>query len=183
MKKILHNKFPLVAIVAMTKNFIIGDGSKMLWHLPDDLKRLKKMTMGNPLIMGRKTYESIGKTLPGRANIILSRSLSKKNNNEFKFVVNNFNQSVKIANDWINNNFKKDENKNKCIFIFGGGEIYRLAIDYCLRIELTFIDLFIDQGVYFPKINNNEWEKKLIKKVNEDHSTPGHSFWRYERIR
>ena len=73
MKKISQNKFPIVAIVFMTKNFIIGDKFINALHLPNDLIRLKKMTMKS-LIMGRKTHESIGKILPGRANIILSRN-------------------------------------------------------------------------------------------------------------
>ena len=78
MKKINDNKFPLVAIVAVSKDFIIGDGKKMLWHLPNDLQRLKYLTLGNPLIMGRKTFESIGKPLPGRANIVLTNQTNQK---------------------------------------------------------------------------------------------------------
>ena len=71
--KLINNQFPLVCIAAISKNNIIGDGEKLLWQLPSDLKRLKKITMGNPLIMGRKTYESIGRPLIGRANIVLTR--------------------------------------------------------------------------------------------------------------
>ena len=115
MKKIFNNEFPIIAIVAMTKNFIIGDGFKMLWHLPEDLKRLKKITMGNPLIMGRKTYESIGKPLPGRANIILSRNLAADKSSGLKFVVNDFTQSIIRANMWINENFEHRDRKNKSL--------------------------------------------------------------------
>ena len=165
MKKINQNKFPIVAIVAMTKNFVIGDGHKMLWHLPNDLKRLKKMTIGNPLIMGRKTHESIGKILQGRANIILSRNAPKIENKNLKFIANNFDESISTANKWINDNFEKKMHVNKCIFIFGGGEIYKLAIDYCIRIELTLIDLLPKNGVVFPKIKQEDWTKTLIKKV------------------
>ena len=75
METIKKNKFPIVTIVAVSRDFIIGDGNKMLWHLPNDLKRLKSITLGNPLIMGRKTFDSIGKPLPGRANIILTNKL------------------------------------------------------------------------------------------------------------
>ena len=71
-KKNLKN--PIFCIVAMNENRIIGDGKKLLWHLPNDLKRLKKMTMGSPLIMGRKTFESIGFILKGRQNIVISKT-------------------------------------------------------------------------------------------------------------
>ena len=183
MKKIFNNEFPIIAIVAMTKNFIIGDGFKMLWHLPEDLKRLKKITMGNPLIMGRKTYESIGKPLPGRANIILSRNLAADKSSGLKFVVNDFTQSIIRANMWINENFEHRDRKNKSIFIFGGGEIYNLAIDYCIRIEMTLIDLELNKGIYFPKLNLSKWKKKLIGCVEENGSSPAYSYWRYERIK
>ena len=99
MDKIRNNKYPLVCIVAMSKNYIIGDGIKLPWHLPGDLKRLKKMTMGNPLIMGRKTYNSIGKPLPGRGNIVLTH---KKNwFPDGIIVANNFFDSIDKANSWI----------------------------------------------------------------------------------
>ena len=67
-----HENYPLVAVVAMARNRVIGDGEKLLWHLPGDLKRVKMMTMGRPMIMGRRTYESIGRPLPGRAKIVLT---------------------------------------------------------------------------------------------------------------
>ena len=73
-KKNLIN--PIFCIVAMNENRVIGDGKNLLWYLPDDLKRLKKITMGSPLIMGRKTWDSIGKPLAGRANIVLTNSIS-----------------------------------------------------------------------------------------------------------
>ena len=72
-KKDLKN--PIVCIVAMNQNRVIGDGNDLLWHLPGDLKRLKIITMGTPLIMGRKTWDSIGRPLPGRASIVLTKSL------------------------------------------------------------------------------------------------------------
>ena len=78
MEKINKNRFRIVTIVAVSKDFIIGDGNQMLWHLPNDLKRLKSITLGNPLIMGRKTFDSIGKPLPGRANIILTNKRNLK---------------------------------------------------------------------------------------------------------
>ncbi len=102
MEKIKKNEFPIVAIVAVSKDFIIGDGNKMLWHLPNDLKRLKSITIGNPLIMGRKTFDSIGKPLPGRANIILTNQRNLKDEIKFeKYFVQSFEDAVIRANEWI----------------------------------------------------------------------------------
>ncbi len=182
MKTIEKNKFPLVTIVAVSRDFIIGDGNKMLWHLPDDLKRLKSITLGNPLIMGRKTFDSIGKPLPGRANIILTNKRNLKDDLQFqKYFVQSFEDGVIKANDWIIQNFKKNEYSKKSIFIFGGGEIYKLALSFCNKIELTLVDINLKNGVSFPSIDAKKWGKKLIQKVEGNESYPSHSFWVYHR--
>ena len=182
MQTIKKNKFPIVTIVAVSRDFIIGDGNQMLWHLPNDLKRLKSITLGNPLIMGRKTFDSIGKPLPGRANIILTNKRNLKDDIYLeKYFVQNFEDAVIKANDWINKKFKKSEKSTKRIFIFGGGEIYRLALKFCSQIELTLVDIHIKNGVSFPVIDEKKWEKKIIQKVEGNESYPSHSFWIYKR--
>ena len=105
-------------VVAMNQERVIGDGNKLLWHLPGDLKRLKSMTMGAPLIMGRKTFESIGKPLPGRANIVLTRS--KTNDFDGAIVVNSFDEAITKAGEWIDqkkNNL--EETIQQKVFLFG----------------------------------------------------------------
>ena len=182
MERIKKNKFPIVSIVAVSKDFIIGDGNKMLWHLPNDLKRLKSITFGNPLIMGRRTFDSIGKPLPGRANIILTNKKNRKDDIQLeKFFVQSFEDAVIKANNWIVKKFKKNEHSAKKIFIFGGGEIYKLALSFCSQIELTMVDINLKNGVSFPSIDENEWEKKILKKVKGNDSYPSHSFWLYNR--
>ena len=182
METIEKNKFRIVTIVAVSKDFIIGDGNQMLWHLPNDLKRLKSITLGNPLIMGRKTFDSIGKPLPGRANIILTNKRNLKDDIHLeKYFVQNFEDAVIKANDWINKNFKKNEHSSKNIFIFGGGEIYKLALNFCSQIELTLVDINLKMGVSFPFIDEKKWKKKLIQKVEGNESYPPHSFWVYKR--
>ena len=182
MDKIKKNTFPLVTIVAVSKDFIIGDGNQMLWHLPNDLKRLKSITLGNPLIMGRKTFDSIGKPLPGRANIILTNKSNLKDDIHLeKYFVQNFEDAVIKANHWINKKFKKNEQRTKKIFIFGGGEIYRLALNFCSQIELTLVEINLKKGVSFPFIDEKKWKKKLIQKVVGNESYPPHSFWVYNR--
>ena len=179
---IKQNKFPLVAIVAVSQDFIIGDGNKMLWHLPNDLKRLKSITLGNPLIMGRKTFDSIGRPLPGRANIILTNQRNFKDNMKCeKYFVQSFEDAVIKANNWIIQKFEKNTQNSKKIFIFGGGEIYKLALSFCSKIELTLVDVNLKNGVSFPYIDEKKWEKKLIQQVKGNGSFPSHSFWIYNR--
>ena len=99
-KKNLKN--PIVCIVAMNQNRVIGDGNDLLWQLPGDLKRLKMITMGSPLIMGRKTWDSIGRPLPGRASIVLTKSLTWRA--EGAIVANSFESAVTKADEWIETN-------------------------------------------------------------------------------
>ena len=179
MLKIINNQFPIVCIVEISKNYIIGDGKKLLWRIPNDLKRLKKITMGNPLIMGRKTYESIGKPLIGRANIVLTRK--KKWQKDGIIIVNNLESAIEKSNVWINENYEKDQRKNKQIFIFGGGEIYNLALDYCQKIEMTIVDIVVKDGIEFPRINDLNWNKQLLECKKSDGSLPSYSYWFYER--
>ncbi len=182
MKVLQKNKFPIVTIVAVSKDFIIGDGKKMLWHLPNDLKRLKSITLGNPLIMGRKTFESIGKPLQGRANIILTNQNNFKNDVQLeKYFVKSFEDAVTQANNWIFNKYKKSEYNTKKIFIFGGGEIYKLALCFCNKIELTLVDVKLKKGVLFPHIDEKKWKKRLIQTIQGTENYPSHSFWVYNR--
>ena len=122
------------AVVAMATNRVIGDGTGLIWHLPDDLNRVKSLTMGCPLIMGRKTWQSIGRPLPGRGSIVLTRDLNWQA--EGAVVVHDFEAAIAVAKSWIaahNPNCEK-------IILFGGGEIYRMGLDYCHQIDLTVID-------------------------------------------
>ena len=111
------SKITISAIVASAKNRVIGDGEQLFWKIPEDFRRLKEITMGCPLIMGRKTWNSIGRPLPGRASIVLTKSLSWKA--EGAIVANSFENAITEANIWIEAN-KKMGNKaiqNK-IFLF-----------------------------------------------------------------
>ena len=180
MNNFLNNEFPLVCVVAMSKNNVIGDGRKLPWHLPEDLKRLKNITMGNPLIMGRKTFNGIGRALPGRANIVLTRKINWIP--EGVIIANSFLESIEQANLWIHKNFNNKERKKKNIFIFGGGEIYNHAINYCSRIEMTLVETYIEKGVKFPKIKDNDWEKIFLAKKESDNSNLSYSYWSYKRL-
>ena len=164
----------------MNENRIIGDGKNLLWHLPGDLKRLKKMTMGSPLIMGRKTWDSIGRPLPGRANIVLTNSSSWKAAGAI--VVNSFQDAITKADEWINLNLKIYQNTiQKKIFLFGGAEIYKIGLEYCDNIEMTKVKCYVETGIKFPELNESDWEKTKLEHNLSTNNTPEYSYWHYRR--
>ncbi|MCT2407222.1 dihydrofolate reductase [Chryseobacterium antibioticum] len=133
-------------VVAMGEKNEIGFENKLLWHLPTDLKHFKDITSGHPIIMGRKTYESIGKALPNRTNIVVSR---KKNwFVEGILIVGSIKEAVKFAK-------KIDEN----VFIIGGGNIYEQTIDMADKLEVTLVKADLEADTFFPKIDMKIWKK------------------------
>lgn len=136
-------------IVAMAENRCIGKDNKMPWHIPNDLKRFKSLTMGAPVIMGRKTFESIigylGRPLPDRKNIVISRSGFK----------NNFDAPVFSSIESAISHAKKKSDTE--IFIIGGAQIYTQSIANADRIHLTKIHQNVDGDAFFPEINKKTW--------------------------
>ena len=143
-------------IVAASTNNAIGKANQMLWHLPEDFKFFKNTTWGMPIIMGRKTFESIGKPLPGRMNIVIT------SNTDWKL------DGVQVAAN-IDDAIKLAETANaKEIFITGGGEIYKQTIGIAAKIYITKVNTIIDGDVYFPEIDENIWELSFEKNVKAD---------------
>lgn len=163
----------MTAVVAMAKNRIIGDGRGLLWHLRDDLKRVKALTMGCPLIMGRKTWDSIGRPLPGRASIVMTRDPDWVAEGAYR--VADISAAITASIDWINAN----EGAKPNIILFGGGEIYRQGLDYCTRIELTVVDLLPDGGTepaYFPDFNMADWHQTIEADMPADAESPAFQY-------
>jgi len=133
-------------VVAMGRNREIGKENQLLWHLPKDLKHFKEITSNHPIIMGRKTYESIGKPLPNRTNIVISRKTDWFE--EGILIVGSIKEAIKFAK-------KIDEN----IFIIGGGNIYEQTIDLADQLEITSVDATLEADTYFPKIDEKNWRK------------------------
>lgn len=133
-------------VVAMGNKREIGVDNNLLWHLPKDLKHFKDITSGHPIIMGRKTYESIGKPLPNRTNIVVSRKGDWFE--EGILIVGSIKEAIKFAK-------KIDEN----IFIIGGGNIYAQTIDLADRLEVTQVDSDFPADTFFPKIDAKVWAK------------------------
>ena len=174
-KKNNNNLFQMVCVVAMAENRVIGDGQGLIWHLPGDLPRVKKITMGCPLIMGRRTWTSIGKALPGRASIVLTRDTSWTAPGAI--VAHSLTSAITHAKNWLS----KKECQETRMILFGGGEIYRLGIDLCQQIELTRVNVNPPSGTKFPNINWGEWDEleKTIYKAGADY--PSFSYHRYIR--
>lgn len=166
----------LVAVVAMASNRVIGDGDDLLWHLPGDLKRVKALTMGCPLIMGRKTWDSIGRPLPGRASIVMTRNQDW--HAEGAIAVSSLEEALAKARRWL---AAQDGDENR-IILFGGGQIYEAGLPYCDAIELTEVDLAPDGPATFPDLNLAEWQEVSREEVTGTDDVPAHRFLRYERV-
>lgn len=167
-------QFPvLVIIVAMSDNGVIGDGAKMPWHLPADLQRVKRMTMGKPIVMGRKTYQSIGKPLPGRTNIIVSRDRGFKV--EGITVIHNLDDALDVARH-VALRDGVDE-----IFVFGGAEIYRQVLDKVGRLHLTEIHVNAEGQTRFPDFDRAEWHEMAREDHPAEGDMPSYSFVTLER--
>ncbi len=136
----------ITLVVAMGMNREIGIDNQLPWHLPKDLKHFKEITSGHPIIMGRKTYESIGKPLPNRTNIVVSRK--KDWFEEGILIVGSLKEALKFAQ-------KIDEN----IFIIGGGNIFEQTMEIADKLEVTEIKTNIEADTFFPKIDPKIWTK------------------------
>lgn len=144
-------------IVAATENNVIGKNNQLLWHLPNDLKFFKNTTWAMPVVMGRKTFESIGnKPLKGRLNIIITKQKNWKADGVV--TVHSLDDAIFVANS----HYYKE------IFIAGGGEIYNLTINKAHKIYLTRVHTNIDGDTFFPEMNEQHWKKISSVPNNSD---------------
>lgn len=132
-------------IAAMSENRVIGRDGGLPWHLPADLKHFQQTTMGHPVIMGRRTFESLGRPLPGRTNIIVTRNPDYELDDAI--VVRSLDEAIQAAED--------DDPEE--IFILGGEEIFRQALPRAQRMYLTLVQAEFDGDVMFPEFNAGEW--------------------------
>jgi dihydrofolate reductase len=156
-------------IVAMANNRVIGANNKLPWHLPADLKHFKTLTMGHHIVMGRKTYESIGKPLPGRTSVVVTRDAKLKI--EGCITSSSLEQAVAACGD--------DEE----IFVIGGAELYRQAIDLADRIYLTEIDADISGNTHFTEFDRKLWrETRRVSCAPDEKNAYPYHFVEYDRI-
>ncbi|MBF1096847.1 MAG: dihydrofolate reductase [Riemerella sp.] len=159
----------ITIIAAIGKNNELGKDNQLLWHLPEDLKYFKKMTLEHPIIMGRKTYESIGKPLPNRTNIVVSRKEDW------------FEEGILIVPS-IKDAIKHAKKINEQIFIIGGGNIYEQTIDLADCLKITQVDFQTKADAFFPKIDENIWQKTdEIHHPKDEKNAYNFSFQTWER--
>ncbi|HCE55974.1 MAG: hypothetical protein APF83_09450 [Lutibacter sp. BRH_c52] len=157
-------------MAAIAANNALGKDNQLIWYLPADLKRFKKTTLNHAVIMGRKTYESLGKPLPNRTNILITRDKNYKA--EGCVVVNSLKKALKIAEE-------VDENP----FILGGAEIYKQAMPFTDKLDITFVHHQFDADVFFPEIDKTIWKETSRENFKADENNKyDYSFVTFERI-
>ena len=137
----------LSIIVAISKNNVIGKDNKLIWHLPEDLKRFKKLTTGHTIIMGRKTFESLGRVLPNRKHIVITNNANIQIEDENVELIHD----IKMLNKYINS---EEEN-----FIIGGATIYKLLMPYAKKMYITRINEEFEGDEYFPELDKKVWKE------------------------
>lgn len=145
----------IAIVVAVAENNVIGKDNQLIWHLPADLRFFKNLTMGHPIIMGRKTYESIGKPLPGRTTVIITRQ------QDFEapgcIVVNSIDEAI-----------AKAQTIDQDVYIIGGAEIYKQALAKTDTIYLTRVHHTFDGDTFFPELDGADWEVTSEEKHEPD---------------
>lgn len=144
-------------IVAITENFVIGNGGCMPWHLPADLHHFKQITSGNTIVMGRKTWESIGRPLPNRMNIVVTRQ--QEYIAEGATVIHSVEALGSIET-------------NGTIFLIGGGELYSLGLKHASVLHVTRIHTTLDGDTFFPAFSTDSWTLTASTKREADDSNP-----------
>ena len=144
-------------IVAKANNNVIGKNNQLIWHLPADLKHFKTITMGHTVVMGRKTYESMMKPLPGRTNVVITRQ-------------ENYHPEGVIIKTSLEDALKDLEGGE--VFIIGGGEIFKQAMALANKLYITEIHANFEGDTFFPEINPDEWVKTDIENHLKDEKNP-----------
>ncbi|MHC3181028.1 dihydrofolate reductase, partial [Escherichia coli] len=172
--RIMANTISL--IVATANNNVVGLNNRMPWHLPKDLQYFKATTMKKPMIMGRKTWDSIGgRPLPGRPHFVISRQ--KDLVLEGAQRVANLEEALVAANQWIVANQGPKE-----IMVIGGGEIYRQALPLAQRVYRTLIELDVNGDTFFPELKSSEWKLVSTQTTLQEGGFPAHHYQVWERI-
>ncbi|MGQ7260366.1 dihydrofolate reductase [Vreelandella sp. V005] len=165
---------PVAMIAAMAKNRVIGVDGKLPWYLPEDLKFFKRITQAKPLVMGRKTYASIGKPLPNRLNVVVTR------NAEFS------QEGVRVCHDLSAALALADQHATieaaEEIMVMGGGEIYRQALPFAQRLYITEVDVEVEGDATFPDFESSEWQEVQRVAGQPAEGQPNYDFVVYERI-
>ena len=161
----------LSTIVAIANNNVIGKDNQLIWHLPEDLKRFKRLTTNHTIIMGRKTFESLGRVLPNRKHVILCNDAEMNIDDENVEILDDISKLKK---------YKDSEEEN---FVIGGATIYKLLMPYADKMYVTHIKEEFEGDVYFPEISEKDWKITEREKGLRDEKNPfDYEYVTYERI-
>ncbi len=151
----------------MDKNRVIGKGNIIPWHLPADFAHFRKTTAGCPIIMGLNTYKSIGRPLPNRTNIVLSKDDEKI---EGCLIVHSLEEAFAVAKSAVAKSYGVTKKKSENIFVVGGASVYEQALPFADQLNLTLIDAEVEGDIYFPEFNHDEWKEisREERKANEE---------------
>lgn len=158
----------IILIAAIGENGEMGHNNELLWHLPGDLPRFKQITMGSPIIMGRKTFESIGRALPGRLNIVLTEN-SDWTQDDIT-TANSLDIALTLAE-------KEDTGKT---FVIGGGQIYKLFLNYATSMEITEVFDAPVADTFFPNFSSSEF--KETDRIHNNEHEPKFDYVTYKRV-
>lgn len=159
----------LNAVLAMDQGGVIGRGNQLPWHLPEDLKRFRRLTLGHPVVMGRKTHESIGRPLPGRRNIVVTRNVNYVA--EGCEVVHSLEEALTLVKDAAE------------VMLIGGAALFSEALPHCDRLLLTVVDAHVEGDVTLPPFDWREWRPEHVEQVPADEKNPlPHRFLELRRV-
>ncbi|WP_245184547.1 dihydrofolate reductase [Halomonas salinarum] len=165
---------PVAMIAAMSRNRVIGVDNQLPWYLPEDLKFFKVMTQGKPLVMGRKTFESIGRPLPGRRNIVITRDPDFEH------------PGVSVCHDLVSALDLADQQAIidgvEEIMVMGGAQIYAQALSYASRLYLTEVDITLEGDAFFPEFEHASWHQQQAVDGEPAEGQPAYAFCVYQRI-
>ena len=169
----MQDLLPVSLIVAATRNQVIGLDNQMPWHLPADLRYFKQRTLGMPIIMGRKTWESLGRPLPGRLNIVITRQADIALEGAEVFA--DLDAAIERGQEWAAQQ-GVDE-----VMVIGGGQLYQQALTLAQRVYLTRIELELDGDTYFPVLDAQLWQKTDAQTHPAQEQEPGYTFEVWQR--
>lgn len=162
----------IILVAAVGENGELGHNNELLWHLPGDLPRFKKMTMGSPIIMGRKTFDSIGRALPGRLNIVLTANDDWQADNVVS--AKDIDTALELAEQ------DNQANTNKRAFVIGGGQIYKLFLPYATSLEMTEVYDAPLADTFFPNFSKLEFSE--IDRIQNTQHQPKFDYVTYQRV-
>jgi dihydrofolate reductase len=169
----MNNTLPLSLIAALGQNRVIGVNNGMPWHLPGDFKYFKEKTLGKPIIMGRKTWDSLGRPLPGRLNIVVSKQADL--HLEGAEVYSSLEEAVARAEEWALEQGASE------LMLIGGAQLYAQALPHADRLYLTRVYLSPEGDAWFPEFSPYDWEQRDFKQNAADGDKPAYNFEVWEK--